>query len=237
MRTTGAGRNLLVLSINRAREDLTGTGPMQSERIRGLIAEQRYVQEYYENAAMPSGTLNHPSPLSPEEAELLRVKWEEINAKRSTSVLSGGIEYKPLSFNLTDSQWTEGHMVGIGDVANLFGLPGELLNYSAPGSSLTYKNIGSVFEEYWRTYARPTYATRIEEALTGLFSTSITFDPSALFAASMRDRTASTSALVSAGYDPADVLETVGLPPMEHLGGTPTTFYDDDSTADQEAPA
>jgi hypothetical protein len=26
--------------------------------------------------------LNHPSPLSPEEAELLRVKWEEINAKR-----------------------------------------------------------------------------------------------------------------------------------------------------------
>lgn len=224
LRTVGLNPRLIVVAINRARQDLRGSGPMQSERIRGLVAEQLYSQEFFENAAQPTGTLQHPSPLTATESAKLRRQWEEAHAKRHTAVLSGGIEYKPLSFNPNDSQWTESHMVGIGDVANLFGLPGSLLNYNQPGSSLTYQNIGSVFEEFWRTTGRPTYARRIAGALTHHHGLIVKFDPAELFLASMRDRSASATSLVGAGFVPADVLEAVGIAEVPHTGRQPVSL-------------
>lgn len=235
MRTSGPARNLIVLSINRSREDLRGTGPMESPRIRGLIAEQQYSQEFYENAATPSGTLTHPGMLTKDEAQRIRKQWEDAHAKRTTAVLAGGIEYKPLSFSPQESEWVEGHMAGIGDVANLFGVPGELLNYNQSGSSLTYKNIGSVFEEFWRTTAHPTYASRIEAALTDVYASQVAFDPRRLFLASMADRTNAAGQLVRSGYDPVGVLEVVGLPAIDHSGHVSVTLYPDDSEGAPDA--
>jgi len=99
MRTVGLARNLLVAAMNRGANALKGRGPMQSKRIAGLIAEQEYSQEYYENNAQPTGTLEHPGVLTPKEAKALYDAWLAGQAERSTGVLSGGLKYNPESFN------------------------------------------------------------------------------------------------------------------------------------------
>ena len=214
MRTEGMARNLIVIPMNRGPQDLRGVGPMTSARIRGLIAEQRYSQEYFENNAQHTGALTHPGVLMAEEAKALYEQWNMGQSERTTGVLSGGMDYKPLSFNPQDSEWVNTHLIGVGDVATLFGVPSALLNYNQPGSSITYQAIGDVYEGYWRQTLAPSYARRIERAWTDVVGSQVRFDPEELFLASLRERGEVAVQLVGAGYDPADALSVTGLPEM-----------------------
>jgi HK97 family phage portal protein len=210
--------NLIVLSVNRAPSDTTGVGPMESPRIEGLIAEQLYSQEYFQNNGNPTGVLDVPGLLTKDEADVLKRQWVAGHATRAPAVVSGGMTWEPLSFNPNDSEWTETHMVGIGDVATLFGVPSVLLNYNAPGSSLTYQAIDDVNEQWWRNSLNPTYAERIEQAWARATGTVVAFDPAELFIASLRERADAAGVLVRSGYEPADVSQVVGLPDMGHTG-------------------
>lgn len=218
LRATGFGPNLVVIPMNRGAGDRTGNGPLQSKRIAGLIAEQEYSQEYFENNAQHTGALTHPGVLTGKEAKVLYDQWMLGQENRTTGVLSGGMDYKPLSFNPQDSEWVNTHLVGVGDVATLFGVPSSLLNYNQPGSSITYQSVGSVYEGYWRQTLAPTYARRIERAWGQVLGNTVRFDPEELFLASLRERGEVTAALVAQGFDPADAADVSGLPPMKHTG-------------------
>ena len=215
MRTTGLATNLVVISINRTPWDLTGTGPLESGRIQGIIAEQAYSQEYYENNGQPTGILSTPGVLTSDEAKLLKESWVNARTVRTPAVLSGGMEWSGESFSPNDSQWVEAHMAGVGDTATLFGVPGSLINYNQPGSSLTYENVESVYQGYWRQTLEPTYASRIEQAVQQITGNVVKFDPSQLFLASIQDRSQAASVLANSGYDLADITRAVGLPPMD----------------------
>jgi len=234
MRTWGLDAPLIVLSLNRTASDLTGKGPMQSGRIAGLVAQMRYEQEFFENQAQPTGILSHPGNLDATEAKAMLEQWEAGQQKRSTGVLSGGLEYRPMSFNPSDSEMTDQHQVGVGDVATLFGVPGVLLNHAVQGSSLTYQAIGDVYQSYWRASLRPTYGKRIENAWSRILGQQVRFDPEELFLASMRDRTNAAATLVRTGFDPSESLDVVGLPAITHQGWVPTTVYDPAEVADNE---
>ena len=141
MRTTGVAPNLIVMSMNRGANDLTGLGWLESGRIRGIIAEQQYSQQYFENNGQPAGVLKVPAMMSESEAKLLKQQWDKNHQIRQTAVISQAMDYQPTSFNNTDSQWVESHLTGIGDIANLSGVPAFLLAYSPPGSTQDYQNV------------------------------------------------------------------------------------------------
>lgn len=105
-------------------------------------------------------------------------------------------------------------MVGVGDAATLFGVPGSLVNYNQAGSSLTYENTESVYQAYWRETLKSTYASRIEATLSAVLRTVVAFDPTDLFLASMQDRAQAASVLANSGYDRTQAGEAVGLPPI-----------------------
>jgi phage portal protein BeeE len=219
MRTDGLDPPLVVLSINRGRTDLTGYGPMQSPRIAGLLAEQQWSQEYFENSGEPTGVLSAPGEVTKTEADALRDQWIENRQIRGPAVIGGGLEYDSTSFNPTDSAWVETHLAGVGDAATLFGVPSVLLNHNQPGSSLTYQSIPDVYQAYWRMTLRPTYGTMIERAYGRIIGIAgVHLDPEQLFLASMRERAFSASLFVQTGWDPAAALDVVGLPPMPHTG-------------------
>jgi len=214
MRTNGLARNLIVLSMNRGANDLTGIGWLESGRIPGLIAEQKYSQEYFENNGQPSGVLKVPGQLTKDEAKLLKQQWDANHHHRSTAVISSAMDYMPTSFNQTDSQWVESHLTGIGDVANLSGVPAFLLAYSPPGSTQDYQNVEAVLIRMWRETLYPTYGKRIEAAWSDHLEVKVTFDPSILFVTSLVNRADAASKLVGVGYDPADVAAATQLPDM-----------------------
>jgi HK97 family phage portal protein len=234
MRTWGLDAPLIVLSLNRTASDLVGKGPMQSSRIQGLIAQMTYEEDFFLNQAQPTGLLSHPGVLTAAESKAFLEQWQAGQQKRSTGVLSGGLEYRPMSFNPSDSEMTDQHLVGITDVATLFGIPSVLLNHAVQGSSLTYQTISDVWQAYYRATLKPTYGRRIEGALSRILGQPVRFDPEELFLASLTARTNAAATLVRSGYDAAESLDVAGLPPMQHQGWVPTTVYDPAEVSDNE---
>ena len=228
MRTEGMTPNLVVVSVNRSTSDLTGYGWIENPAILGIIAAQRYSDEYFKNNAQPSGVLKVPAMMSESEAKLLKQQWDNNHQTRQTAVISQAMDYQATSFNANDSQMVDNHLANIGDVANLSGVPSYLLAYSPPGSTQDYQNVESVLVRLWRETLWPTYARRIEASLTRIYDQQIRFDPEPMFLSSLSVRTASLGELVRAGFDPEESADVVGLPRMTHTGFLPITLQQDE---------
>jgi len=214
MRTEGVSKNLHVVHLNRGADDVTGLGWLESARIKGIIAIDEYSREYFENQAMPAGLLMVPREPTADEARLVKKQWKADHSTRDIGILPNTFEFKGMSFNPNDSQWVDSHLTSIGDVSNLSGVPAFLLSYNPPGSTQQYENVEALLIRLWRETLNPTYAARIESALSELLGVTIRFDPSSLFTTSLVNRADAASKLVGAGYEPADVTVAVGLPDM-----------------------
>lgn len=219
------GVNMRVVAINRGASDVTGRAPMESPVIRKLIAADKYIRQFYENNASPSGILNIPRDVTAEQADFARQLWVDQTRTRGPAVLSGGLTWDSDGFSPQDSQWVEGHYAGYGDVALLWGIPGALLLFNTPGSSLTYANVGDLLEQYWRATLFPTYGRRLEDALGEIYATQVRFDPEQYFLASLATRAQATRTLVDAGYEPDDAADVAGMPPMRHTGLPPVQVH------------
>jgi len=219
MRTTGLTRNLLVLSMNRGVNDLRGFGWLMSGRVAGVIAIDKYNQEYFQNNAMPAGIMSVPSEPTEDEAKLLKAQIRASQEARSLMIKPKTWDYEMLSFTPNDSEWVESHIVSIGDIATLSGVPSFLLNHVPKGSSTTYDNVEQILVRLWRETLAPTYARRIEAAWTDVTGIGVRFDPEELFLASVLNRANAAAALAGAGYDGAGVADAVGLPsiPFERV--------------------
>ena len=229
-RLTGPARNLIVVSMNRGVEDLTGMGWMESKRLQGIIAEQAWSQEYFENNASPVGVLSVPGVMTAEEAQRLKEQWINQRTKRTPAVVSAGAQWQDTSFSATDSEWTQTHLVGIGDVSALSGVPSNFLAYSPPGSTLTYQNVSDLWRIYWTQTLKVTYVSRLEAMWTSVLGQTVRFDPEPLLISSMKDRVWSATELVRTGFDPAEALDQVGMPPIPHTGEIPVTLQTDRTT-------
>jgi HK97 family phage portal protein len=230
LRVVGMNPPLVVLSVNRGAVDLIGFGPMRSQRIIGLIAEQKWSQEFFTNGTEPTGIVTVPGEMTQDEADLLFDQWSK-QTERLPKIMSGGMTWNPNSFSATDSDWVDTHVVGIGDVATLFGVPAALLNTSASGntSSLTYANAHSVYEGWYRSTLFPSYVKRITDAWSSVIGQVVKFDPEELFLASLQERTLAAATLVNAGFEASGSVDVVGLPPIRHTGKVPTTVQKEEA--------
>mgnify|MGYP001824824712 CR=1 FL=1 len=226
LRPTGLTPNLIVLSVNRAAGDETGNGWMQSQRIRGVIAAQKYAEDYFKNNGNPTGILTVPNMATEDETDALLDQWMDARQSRTPAVMSSGITFESTSFNPTDSQWVETHRMSTGDVALLSGVPGALLDYSAPGSSLTYQSIHSVESLWVRNTLHPWYGRRLLEAFGKMFGAVIDVSYEQLELAGLQERASSAYQLGLAGYEPDSVADIVGLDDLTHTGKLPTALQE-----------
>ncbi len=226
-RTEGLDPNMYVITMNRGVHDLEGTGPMENPRIDGVLAEQAYSEEFFKHHGKPSGVLKVPSEPTSAEAKVIKAQWDDARVTRSTAIISQQMDYTATSFSPNDSEWTETHLIGIGDISSLFGVPASMLNYLPAGSLLVYQNIGDVYQGYWRMTLFPTYAKPIQDMWSKVLRQPVEFHPEYLFLASLKDRSTAAWQLVSMGFEPDAVTEAVGLPAMAHTGEIPTTLQED----------
>jgi len=230
-RDAGQFPNLVVIAVNRRSGDATGVGWMQSNAIAGIIATQKWAQQYFENNASPVGVLSTPGTLTKQEAELLKEQWVNARTVRTPAVLSGGMDWTGTSFDAQSSQWVESHNAGALDAATLSGVPSSLLNVAPSGTVQTYQNVQDIWRIYYLSTLKPTYITRIAEAWTQVAGAQVRFDAEALLVASMKDRVWAASELVRTGFDPAGSLDEVGMPPITHTGEVPVTLQAQESPA------
>ena len=165
-----------------------GLGPLQAAmKMLGFALDaEEFGGEFFAGSATPAGVLAHPGRLDKDEADLLRSQWETQHAKgRGTAVLSGGIEYRPISLTPEQAQFIATRAFNNQQIATLLGIPQHLLNAGQPqgtASSLTYANLGMVMEELYRMTLSPVYLTRVEESFQRLLprGQSVRFETSEL---------------------------------------------------------
>ena len=230
-------RDLLVLTMNRGRDELQGRGPMQHTRLSGVAAALDYSQQFFLNSAEPSGVLYSDEEITDTQADTMRARWIEQHAPqtRTPAVLGGGLKWEPSGLSPKDSDWVATHGAGILDVAQIFGIPARLLGYSQPGSSLTYSNISDVYLSWWRETLQPDYVAPIEAAWSQLAGAPVEFDPRPLLRANLQERYTLAADLIRTGFDPAAALDTLGLEPIEHTGVLPITVQNEDEAQNANA--
>lgn len=124
-------------------DGLTGISPisLQRETLGVSLAMRRQSAQFFNDAAIPSGTLNVKEEIkNPEVRERLRKEWKQKHqGKRDIAVLDAGAKFEQVSISMADAQFVE--MAGLSrtDIADIFNLPASAVEGST-GNSMTYGN-------------------------------------------------------------------------------------------------
>jgi HK97 family phage portal protein len=153
---------------------LRGLGPLQLAGAAASVSveAQEWAANFYAAGGYPSIELHSEFDLDTTEAAALKAQWIDTPSNMP-KVTSGAITAKEIAANPQGAQMLEAREYQNGDAARMFGIPGSLLEYSTPGSSLTYQNLAEVWTSFVRGCLAPNYLEPIEQALTDLLPRSI----------------------------------------------------------------
>lgn len=178
---------------------LRGQGPLQlaGAAVSVSVASQDFAANFYADSGYGSTVIKAAGTLSPtkgddglSEADRLRAQYRARD-QNTPVIIDQGIEsIEDHSPNATGVQMLDARMFQTGEAAKMFGLPGSLLDYFAPGSSLTYQNIEGEFTKWVRAGLEPYYLEEIQQEMSDLLtrSTVAIFNVDALFRADIKTR-------------------------------------------------
>lgn len=204
---------------------LRGSGPLQRCGVAASISveAQAWAAQFFAEGGNPSTVIKKLGDLSPSvgadgltEADRLREQWvsRPHNVPR---VIDSNIE--SVSYTAPDqagAQMLAARLHQRGDVADMFGIPGSLIEYQQPGSSLTYQNLEGEFSKFVRVCLQPGYLEPIEQALSDLLTrrTVARFNVAGFLRADVKTRYEVHSMAISSGvYDAAHARVEEGLEP------------------------
>jgi len=145
-----------------------GSGPLDAGRSRMVAANVllRYLTNFVQGGAVPSGVLESEEELTAKQAGDLHAQWIEARMARLglPAVLGGGVTWKATQASALDTALTDLAGYTEAKIAVLLGVPPFLLGLPSGGDSMTYSNVSSVYDFHWRGSLRPK-AQRIMLAL------------------------------------------------------------------------
>lgn len=161
--------------------DLRGSGPLQlcGAAVSVAIESQEFAANFYGPGGHPSIGIKAAGVLDPTlnadgftEADLLRNQWidKPNNVPRIYDQAIEKIEQFPV--NPQGAQMLQARDYQTGEAARMFGIPGSLLDYSVPGSTLTYQNLEGEFTKWVRAGLWPYYLEEIEQEMSDLLTRS-----------------------------------------------------------------
>lgn len=153
-----------------------GVGPLQlcGAAVSVAVEAQEWAANFYAEGGYPSvlikaaGSLGVDLETGDSEADILRAQWMEKDHNTPRVVDEGIDDVKQFEPPSGGAQMLDARQHNNGDAARMFGIPGELLEYSAAGSSLTYQNVAEVFTRFVKTPLAPDYLEPIEQHMSDL---------------------------------------------------------------------
>jgi HK97 family phage portal protein len=148
---------------------LRGMGPLQMAGAATSVAfeAQEWAARFYAGGGRPTTELHTDMDLDAAESEALLDQWTGRESN-GVQVTTGDITVKSHNVNEQGGQMLTAREYNNGDAARLFGIPGALMEYNAPGSSLTYQNTTEVWTSFAKGCLIPNYLEPIEQALGDL---------------------------------------------------------------------
>ena len=139
-------------------------------------------------AGMLSGELDPDTGMS--EADLFLTQWMNKPHNEPRLVDEGVESVTEMNYNTQGAQMLDSRDYQNGDAARMFGVPGSLLEYNVPGSSLTYQNLEQEFTKFVRGCLLPYFLEPIEQHMSDLLtrSTVARFNVDGLLRADLKTR-------------------------------------------------
>jgi HK97 family phage portal protein len=196
---------------------LRGEGPLQKcgAAVSVSVEAQEWAANYF-SGSIPSIIGQTDEPLSPAEAALLDEQW----AEKPTNLprwLGFGVKVEDFKVDASKAQMIETRRFNDGQAAVMFGIPGSLLEYSMPGSSLTYQNVEGEYLKFVLTCLQPYYMEPIEQEMSDLLTRSTTcrFNSSEVLRADIKTRSEVYKNLTDSGVAGADAAQIVGFETLD----------------------
>jgi HK97 family phage portal protein len=192
---------------------LVGLSPIEYARQSiglGLAAES-FGARFFGDNATPSGLLISKGPITAETAASLKERWHASHkGRRELAILSGDVEFTPITISPNESQFVETQRFTVAQIARLFGVPPEMIGGEA-GGSLTYANVEQRALDF-TTFALGPWVARIEAALSDLLPRGqvVKLNTGALLRADLKTRYEAHSIGIASGFltvDEARALE------------------------------
>jgi HK97 family phage portal protein len=150
--------------------DLHGHGPLEagSARVMAAAALMEYGAKIMAGGGIPVGVLESQEEISPDQAMLIQQKWVErrMSSIGEPAVLDKGLQWKPSQLNPTDIGLVELERYQNSRICVLLGVPPEIVGLPGSGESMVYKNMGDLFDFWWRDSLKATAQT-LMSALSG----------------------------------------------------------------------
>lgn len=209
---------------------LRGNSPvLQFARTLGLaVAEEIYQSSLLGDGSQIPGYLATDQAITLAQAEELSKSWDErhqgprIN-RGGTPVMGKGVKWMTTQLNATDAGILASRPFTIAEIGRMFGIPLWMLGSHDKDSSW-----GSGLEEQFRAFLKVSlqdWVSRFQETISDELLVQrdhfAEFDTNRLTEGKLADKVNSLKGLVQVGYDPAESLQVVGLPPISHSGRVP----------------
>lgn len=229
-----------------------GIGPVQS--VLADLDSARYSAEwnrnFFVNSAEPGGVIEVDKRLSDDEFTEMTTRWREqhqgiANAHRVAVIEQG--KWVNRTFTQRDMQFAELRGVGQGILREAFGISKTMLGQTEDTNRATAQTAEVVFARWLLKPRLERIKMALNRDLLPLFgppARGLEFDydnpvpvDMELEQKGLTTKAAAASVLVTAGWDPVQVLETVGLPPMEHTKPEPQPAPAPPLVEEEPAPA
>ncbi len=162
-------------------QSLRGMGPLQlcGAAVSVAVEAQEFAANFYADGGYPSTVLKTAGTLSPtldengmSEADLLKAQYTARD-RNTPIVIDQGIEsIEDHAPNTIGVQMLDARNYQTGEAGRMFGIPGSLLDYVQPGSTLTYQNLEGEFTKWVRGGLWPYYLEEIEQEMSDLLTRS-----------------------------------------------------------------
>lgn len=132
------------------RENLVGGWPIglsplayAAWTLSGYLSAQEFVTDWFMGGAAPSGTLKNTQldELDDDVIEGAKARFKLATAGRDVFVTGADWEWIPAAMDAQSAGFLEQQAASAQDVARYLGIPGDMIDVPAQGSSITYANI------------------------------------------------------------------------------------------------
>jgi HK97 family phage portal protein len=124
---------------NLSTDGITGLSPITCAResVGISMKAEEFGAQYFANAAVTSGVLEHPASLKKDAYDRLKTSIQEFAAskKHQTMILEEGMKWQAIALSNKDSQFLEARAFQVADIARFFNIPLILLHQADKAST------------------------------------------------------------------------------------------------------
>jgi len=153
---------------------LRGVGPLQMAGAAVSVATEAdaWAANFF-SGALPSLIGTTEADVDELDLKALDAQWAE-KPNNLPRWMTNGLKLEAPPYDAQRAQLTESRQFQVGEVARMFTMPGSLIEYQMPGSSLTYRSEPDIWVDFKERCLSPHYLEPIEQEMTDLLTRSYT---------------------------------------------------------------